>query len=58
MKKLLLIVLVSNFAFSQPGIEIRLVNPNVGNPNYYWNGFDYISTNSSNDAGLNAILSA
>jgi len=58
MKKLLFILLISNFALAQPGIEIRLVNYNVGTPNYYWNGIDYVSMNSSNDPGLNAILSA
>jgi hypothetical protein len=57
MKKLLLLLLIANFVFAQPGIEIRLVNANIGTANYSWNGFNYISMNSSNDAGLNAIFS-
>ena len=58
MKKLLLLLLISNFAFSQPGIDIRLVDSNVGYPMYYWGNVGYMSTNTSNDAGLNAILTA
>jgi hypothetical protein len=56
MKKLLLLLLVSNLAMAQPGIEIRLVNYNVGSPLYYGSGFGNISLNTSNDAGLNAIF--
>lgn len=58
MKKLALLLLISNFAFAQPGIEIRLVNSNVGYPMYTWTDIGYVSLNTSNDAGLNAILSA
>ena len=56
MKKLLLFLLVSNFSFSQTGVEVRLVNYNVGAPicDYIFN--DYLCT-TTNDAGLNAILS-
>jgi hypothetical protein len=42
---------------AQPGIEIRLVNYNVGSPMYDWGNFGFVSLNTSNDAGLNAILS-
>ena len=59
MKKLLLLFFVTSFAFSQQGVEIRLVNPNVGTPIYVWNNIlGYVSTNTSNDVGLNAILTA
>lgn len=56
MKKLLLFLLISNFAFSQNGIEFRLVNANVGTPQcgYFFNDW---MCNSTNDAGLNTILS-
>ncbi len=56
MKKLLLLLLISNFVFSQTGVEVRLVNQNVGSPqcNYIFN--DYLCT-STNDVGLNTILS-
>lgn len=56
MKKLLLLLLISNFAFSQNGIEFRLVNANVGTPQcgYFFNDW---MCNSTNDAGLNTILS-
>ncbi|WP_293870106.1 T9SS type A sorting domain-containing protein [Flavobacterium sp.] len=55
MKKLLLILLVSNFMFAQqPDIEIRLVNENIGHPNY----INTSQASNSNDAGLNAILQA
>lgn len=56
MKKLLLLLLITNFAFSQTGVEVRLVNQNVGSPqcNYIFN--DYLCT-STNDVGLNTILS-
>ena len=55
MKKLLLLMLVSNFVFSQPGVEVRLVNPNVGTPycDYFFNDW---MCNTTNDAGLNAIF--
>lgn len=58
MKKLLLLLLISNFAFSQNAIDIRLVDQNVGNPIYVWDENYIHSTNTSNDAGLNAILSS
>lgn len=56
MKKLLLILLVSNMSMAQSHIEVRLVNGNVGTPQcgYYFN--DWLC-NSTNDAGLNSILS-
>jgi len=57
MKKLLLLLFVSSFTFAQSGIEIRLVSY-VGSPIYTFGGTGYISTNVSDDAGLNAILSA
>ncbi|QBZ99023.1 T9SS type A sorting domain-containing protein [Flavobacterium sangjuense] len=56
MKKLLLILFVSNFAFSQPSVEIRLVDYNIGSPIYVWDEFYIHSLNTSNDAGLNAIF--
>ncbi len=56
MKKLLLLLLISNFAFSQNAIEIRLVNYNIGSPIYVWDEFYIHSLNTSNDAGLNAIF--
>ena len=56
MKKLLLLLLVSNFVKAQSNVEIRLVDMNVGYPIYTWGEFGYTSTNISNDAGLNAIL--
>ncbi|MGC4041633.1 MAG: T9SS type A sorting domain-containing protein [Flavobacterium sp.] len=56
MKKLLLILLISASAFSQNAIDIRLVDANVGRPVY--SQFPFLNpTNTSNDAGLNAILS-
>ena len=56
MKKLLLLLLVSNFAFSQPGVEIRLADINVGAPHcdYFFNDW---MCNTTNDPGLNAIFS-
>lgn len=55
MKKLLLILLISNFATAQQtDVEIRLVNANVGYPNY----INTSQATNSNDAGLNAILQA
>ncbi|WP_264522082.1 T9SS type A sorting domain-containing protein [Flavobacterium sp. N1994] len=56
MKKLVLLLLFSNFAISQTGVEIRLVNSNVGTPqcDYFFN--DWLC-NTTNDTGLNAILS-
>lgn len=56
MKKLLLLLLISNYAFSQASVEIRLVNYNVGSPIYVWDEFYNHSLNTSNDAGLNAIF--
>ncbi len=53
MKKLLLILLISSYAIAQqPDVEIRLVNESIGYPNY----INVSQANSSNDAGLNAIL--
>ncbi len=54
MKKLLLIML-SNFAFAQQIIDIRIVDPNVGTP--ILNSANPWAPTESNDAGLNAILS-
>ncbi len=56
MKKLLLCLLVSYMAIAQPDVEVRLVNVNVGTPScdYFLN--DWLC-NTTNDAGLNAILS-
>lgn len=56
MKKLLLILLVSSISMAQSHIEVRLVNGNVGTPQcgYFFN--DWLC-NSTNDAGLNTILS-
>ena len=53
---LLLFLLISSSSFSQIGVEIRLVNSNVGSPicDFIFN--DYLCT-STNDAGLNIILS-
>ena len=57
MKKLLLIFLISGSVFAQSNIEIRLVTY-IGLPIYIYAGNGYVSTNTSDDAGLNAILSA
>jgi hypothetical protein len=57
MKKLLLLLLISGSLYSQSNIEIRLVTY-VGSPIYTYAGNGYVSTNTSDDAGLNAILSA
>lgn len=55
MKKLLLILLISSYAIAQqPDVEIRLVNGNIGYPNYT----NTSQATNSNDAGLNAILQA
>jgi len=54
MKKLLLIML-SNLAFAQQIIDIRIVDPNVGTP--ILNSANPWAPTESNDAGLNAILS-
>lgn len=55
MRKLLLILIFSNFTFAQSGIEIRLVNSGIGTPVPSWvNG--WYTFNTSNDSGLNAIL--
>lgn len=56
MKKLLLFLFVIQFGYSQEGIEIRLVNPNVGYAVIY-NEFLPNQYHASNDAGLNSILS-
>ena len=56
MKKLLLFLLISSFAFSQNAVEIRLVNSNIGSPVYVWDEVYLHSTNTSNDAGLNDIF--
>lgn len=55
MKKTLLILMISHFAFSQQSIEIRLVNPNVGSPIYSWPA---TFGSYTNDNGLNAIFSS
>ncbi len=55
MKKLLLLILIPCYTFSQASVEIRLVDPNVGTPNFSWPPG---SGNTSNDGGLNAIFSA
>lgn len=57
MKKLLLLLLISGSLYSQSNIEIRLVTY-AGSPIYTYAGNGYVSTNISDDAGLNAILSA
>ncbi|MFM2229876.1 MAG: hypothetical protein RL607_1134 [Bacteroidota bacterium] len=57
MKKLLLLLLISESLYSQSNIEIRLVTY-AGSPIYTYAGNGYVSTNISDDAGLNAILSA
>jgi len=56
MKKLLLLLLISNITIAQSGVEVRLVNANIGTPScgYFLN--DWLC-NSTNDAGLNSILS-
>ena len=55
MKKLLLILLISSYAIAQqPDVEIRLVNGNIGYPNY----INMSQAINSNDAGLNVILQA
>lgn len=57
MKKLLLLLFISNLSLAQqPHIEVRLVNPYVGTPlcDYFFN--DWLC-NTTNDAGLNTILS-
>lgn len=55
MKKLLLLFLIAHATFSQPDVEIRLVNASVGTPScgYFMN--DWLC-NSTNDAGLNTIF--
>ncbi|MES2863342.1 MAG: T9SS type A sorting domain-containing protein [Bacteroidota bacterium] len=54
MKKNIFLFLVSFFGYSQVYIEVKLVNPNVG-----YSNFDPFTSSgtTSNDAGLNAILS-
>lgn len=47
MKKIIIFIFITNFSFAQTGIEIRLVDYNIGRP---------ISNNLSNDVGLNLIL--
>jgi hypothetical protein len=56
MKKLLLLLLISNITIAQSGVEVRLVNANIGTPScgYFLN--DWLC-NSTNDTGLNSILS-
>ncbi|MEK8179647.1 T9SS type A sorting domain-containing protein [Flavobacterium buctense] len=56
MKKLFFLLLLSNLAFSQPDVEIRLVNAGVGTPScgYFMN--DWLC-NITNDSGLNTIFS-
>lgn len=49
MKIIILFFLSSIFGFSQGYLEVKLVNENIGFPDYY--------EDISNDAGLNAILS-
>lgn len=49
MKKFILLFLSSFFGFSQGYIEVKLVNENIGFPEYY--------EDISNDTGLNTILS-
>lgn len=59
MKKVLLLLLVTNFCLSQGGVEIKLVNPSIGTPiNDGSNPLDLTYPNSSNDPGLNTILQA
>ncbi|HMI08250.1 MAG TPA: T9SS type A sorting domain-containing protein [Flavobacterium sp.] len=54
MKKLFLLFFVSNFAFAQDGVQIRLVNEAIGAESLFnWGG----STELTNDADLNTILS-
>jgi hypothetical protein len=53
MKKILLLILLSNFCFSQTSIEIRLVNANVGGVNTYSN---FPSYTQSTDPNMNIIL--
>lgn len=51
MKRILLFLLVPMLSFAQnTGIEMLLVNPEIGTPSSYW------GANTSNDSGLNAIL--
>jgi len=51
MKRILLFLLVPMLSFAQnTGIEMLLVNPDVGTPSSYW------GARTSNDSGLNAIL--
>lgn len=56
MKKLLLLLLVSNFALAQQHVDVRLVDMYIGAPQcgYFFN--DWLC-NSTNDTGLNTILS-
>lgn len=53
MKKILLLLLVTNFCFSQDAIEIRLVSANVGGVDTYSNFPSYVQ---STDAAMNTIL--
>ena len=55
MKKLVLLLFVTSFAIAQEGVEIRLVNQNVGTPQcgYFFN--DWLC-NATNDSGLNNIF--
>lgn len=55
MKKLLLLLLFSQLAIAQMGIEIRLVDYNIGTPMYN-DPLDMYASHESNDPGLNAIL--
>jgi hypothetical protein len=57
MKRLVLFLLFSSLGFSQPSIDIRLVNSNVGMPLYNWSLGYPTAMNTSNDAGLNTIFS-
>lgn len=51
MKRILLFLLVPMLSFAQnTGIEMVLVNPDIGAPSAYW------GATTSNDSGLNAIL--
>lgn len=50
MIKIIFFFLLSFLGYSQVYIEVKLVNPNIGYPNY--------NQNTSNDPGLNAILSS
>lgn len=58
MKKILLLLLLSNFVMAQqPDVEIRLVNSNVGSSIIY-NQNQVNEYSASNDSGLNAILNS